>query len=149
MRKPERTTGRGRSWTFPVSAAEWWIAWANSNRTSGHAVQRWGGVDRQGTGRQLSSRHDWKLSERFEQGEIDVEPDDDKLAAQLGSIKWGIDSRGRIKIESKDEMGKQGLPSPDRGRCDGHNVRATANAAPMKVKRHAGESMPRVDGEGW
>jgi len=65
-------------------------------------------------GRQPSSRHDWKLSERFEQGEIDIEPDDDKLAAQLGSIKWGIDSRGRIKIESKDEMGKQGLPSPDR-----------------------------------
>jgi hypothetical protein len=28
----------------------------------------------------------------------------DKLAAQLGSIKWGIDSRGRIKIESQDDM---------------------------------------------
>jgi hypothetical protein len=41
------------------------------------------------------------LRERFEQGEIDIDPDDDKLAAQLGSIKWGIDSRGRIKIESK------------------------------------------------
>jgi glutamate formiminotransferase len=46
----------------------------------------------------------WTLRERFEQGEIDIDPDDDKLAAQLGSIKWGIDSRGRIKIESKDDM---------------------------------------------
>jgi hypothetical protein len=45
----------------------------------------------------------WTLRERFEQGEIDIDPDDDKLAAQLGSIKWGIDSRGRIKIESKDD----------------------------------------------
>ena len=45
---------------------------------------------------------------------IDIDPDDDKLAAQLGSIKWGIDSRGRIKIESKDDMRKRGLPSPDR-----------------------------------
>ena len=43
----------------------------------------------------------WTLRERFEHGEVDIDPDDDKLAAQLGSIKWGIDSRGRIKIESK------------------------------------------------
>jgi hypothetical protein len=34
----------------------------------------------------------WTLRERFEQGEIEIDPDDDKLAAQLGSIKWGIDS---------------------------------------------------------
>jgi hypothetical protein len=34
----------------------------------------------------------WTLRERFEQGEIDIDLDDDKLAAQLGSIKWGIDS---------------------------------------------------------
>jgi hypothetical protein len=53
----------------------------------------------------------WTLRERFEQGEIDIDPDDDKLAAQLGSIKWGIGSRGRIKIESKDDMRKRGLPS--------------------------------------
>jgi hypothetical protein len=49
-----------------------------------------------------------KPSELFEQGEVDINPDDDKLAAQLGSIKWGIDSRGRIKIESKDDMRKKG-----------------------------------------
>ena len=35
----------------------------------------------------------------LEQGEIDIDPGYDKLAAQLGSIKWGIDSRGRIKIK--------------------------------------------------
>jgi hypothetical protein len=29
----------------------------------------------------------WTLRERFEQGEVDIHPDDDKLAAQLGSIK--------------------------------------------------------------
>ena len=26
----------------------------------------------------------WTLRERFEQGEIDIDPDDDKLAAKLG-----------------------------------------------------------------
>jgi hypothetical protein len=42
----------------------------------------------------------WTLRERLGQGEVDIDPDDDRLAAQLRSIKWGIDSRGRIKIES-------------------------------------------------
>jgi phage terminase large subunit len=56
----------------------------------------------------------WTLREQFERGEVDIDPDEDKFAAQLGSIKWGIDSRGRIKIESKDDMRKRGLPSPDR-----------------------------------
>ena len=56
----------------------------------------------------------WNLREAFEREEIDIDPDDDKLAAQLGSLKWGVDSRGRIKIESKDDMRKRGMPSPDR-----------------------------------
>ena len=56
----------------------------------------------------------WSLRELFEAEEIDIDELDDVLAAQLGSIKWTIDSRGRIKIESKDDMRKRGLPSPDR-----------------------------------
>jgi hypothetical protein len=55
----------------------------------------------------------WTLRKRFEQGEVDIDPDDDKLAAPLGSIKSGIDSRGRIKIESKDDMRKRGLLGTD------------------------------------
>jgi len=68
-------------------------------------------------------------------------PDDDKLAAQLGSIKWGIDSRGRIKIESKDDMRKRGLPSPDRADAMAIAFAGRANAAPMNVESHAGESI--------
>jgi hypothetical protein len=56
----------------------------------------------------------WNLRELFENGEIDIDELDDVLAAQLGSLKWAIDPRGRIKIESKDEMRKRGMPSPDR-----------------------------------
>jgi hypothetical protein len=77
----------------------------------------------------------------FEQGEIDIDPDDDKLAAQLGSIKWGIDSRGRIKIESKDNMRKRGLPSPDKADAMAIAFAGRANAAPMNVESHAGESI--------
>jgi hypothetical protein len=83
----------------------------------------------------------WTLRERFEQGEIDIDPDDDKLAAQLGSIKWGIDSRGRIKIESKDDMRKRGLPSPDRADAMAIAFAGKANAAPINVESHAGESI--------
>ena len=56
----------------------------------------------------------WNLREIFAGGEVDVDELDDVLAAQLGSIKWTIGSRGRTKIESKDDMRKQGLPSSDR-----------------------------------
>ena len=69
---------------------------------------------------------------------------DDKLAAQLGSIKWGIDSRGRIKIESKDDMRKRGLPSPDRADAMAIAFAGKANAAPMNVESHAGESITGI-----
>jgi len=62
-------------------------------------------------------------------------------SAQLGSIKWGIDSRGRIKIESKDEMRKRGLPSPDRADACAIAFAGKANAAPMNFECHAGESI--------
>jgi hypothetical protein len=80
------------------------------------------------------------VRELFEQGEVDIDPDDDKLAAQLGSIKWGIDSRGRIKIESKDDMRKRGLPSLDRADTAAMAFSARANAVPMNMESHAGES---------
>ena len=32
------------------------------------------------------------LREIFERGEVDIDADDDLLAAQLGSIKWTLDS---------------------------------------------------------
>jgi hypothetical protein len=70
-----------------------------------------------------------------------ADPNDDKLAAQLGPIKWGIDSRGRIKIESKDDMRKRGLPSPDRADAMAIAFASRANAAPMNVENHAGESI--------
>ena len=42
-------------------------------------------------------------------------PPDDTLASQLSSIKYKIvDSGGKIKVESKDEMRSRGLKSPDR-----------------------------------
>lgn len=56
----------------------------------------------------------WHLREMFEAGEVDLDPLDEDLLAQLQSIKWKQDLRNRIGIESKDDMKKRGLPSPDR-----------------------------------
>ncbi len=54
----------------------------------------------------------WHLRERFEQGEVDLDPNDDELAAQLCAIKWDVDSRGRVRVERKEDMRRRGLPSP-------------------------------------
>jgi hypothetical protein len=86
---------------------------------------------------QRTTGHDGSGSNRGRSTSID----DDKLAAQLGSIKWGIDSRGRIKIESKGDMRKRGLPSPDRADTAAIAFSARANASPMNVESHAGESI--------
>ena len=75
------------------------------------------------------------------EGEIDIDPDDDKFAAQLGSIKWGVDSRGRIKIESKDDMRKRGLQSPDRAETAAMLFSGPAHGRPVDVESRAGESI--------
>ncbi len=56
----------------------------------------------------------WCLRELFEAGDIDIDPADDELAAQLGQIRFEYTSRGQIKIESKDDMAARGVSSPDR-----------------------------------
>ncbi len=56
----------------------------------------------------------WTLRERFERDEIAIDDTDDNLFGQLCNLRYKINSRGQILIESKDEMRKRGLPSPDR-----------------------------------
>lgn len=53
------------------------------------------------------------LQERFKTGDISL-PDDSTLLAQLTSLKFVYTPQGKLKIESKEDMRKRGLPSPDR-----------------------------------
>ena len=53
------------------------------------------------------------LSELFENGEISI-PDDLELIAQLSSIKYKFNSSGQLQIESKEDMKKRGVKSPDK-----------------------------------
>lgn len=55
----------------------------------------------------------WNLRDLFRDDEIDIE-DDEELHAQLVSLRWSVNSRGRIVVESKSDMEKRGVESPDR-----------------------------------
>jgi phage terminase large subunit len=55
------------------------------------------------------------LKQIFETG-VDI-PDDPKLVAQLANIKYKYTPKGQLQVESKEEMKKRGLPSPDRADC--------------------------------
>jgi hypothetical protein len=53
------------------------------------------------------------LGDRFRTGLIQL-PADEKMKAQLTARLYAFRSSGQVKIESKDEMKKRGLASPDR-----------------------------------
>ena len=55
----------------------------------------------------------WDLRERFRSGRISI-PSDQQLITELAALRYGYDSSGRIRMESKDDMRKRGLPSPDK-----------------------------------
>jgi hypothetical protein len=55
----------------------------------------------------------WHLRELFRSDEIEIPPNDD-LIAQLSAIKYKVNARnGKIEIETKEDMKKRGLKSPD------------------------------------
>lgn len=54
------------------------------------------------------------LRARFIDKSISI-PDDSELIGQLSNVKYKYDSRGRLVIESKDDIKKRGLKSPDKG----------------------------------
>lgn len=75
----------------------------------------------------------WFLREIFEKGEISIPADDEVLAEQLCSIRYSVNSRGLIQIESKEDMKARGVASPDRADA------LMLTFAPADVRQH-----PRV-----
>lgn len=54
------------------------------------------------------------LAQRFRDGDVDELPDDPVLQSQLTSVKYDFNARGQLEVESKEQMKKRGLSSPDR-----------------------------------
>lgn len=88
----------------------------------------------------------WTLRELLRGGELDLDPDDRELARQLGALRWSLNSRGRIRIESKDDMRARGVASPDRADAVAMSV-ATSDwrpAAPVDEVAQARRAIDRA-----
>lgn len=55
----------------------------------------------------------WGLMNQMLKERNCIFPDDDALHADLIGVKYSFDSQNRLKLESKDDMKKRGLRSPD------------------------------------
>lgn len=56
----------------------------------------------------------WRLRKQFENGTLTI-PDDEELIGELTTIQYDLkDSTGKIKIESKRDIRKRGLASPNK-----------------------------------
>ena len=63
--------------------------------------------------RNLRSEIFWELR-RLINDRLIALPDDEELAAQLLSLRYDVSSSGQVQLESKRELRKRRLPSPDR-----------------------------------
>lgn len=81
----------------------------------------------------------WDLRTKFENGLIDLDPNDEDTAAELVSIRYKRLSNGKIQIESKLEAKSRGVPSPNR--ADSlmlSNSKPRDGYGPMAVVKMAG-----------
>lgn len=79
----------------------------------------------------------WTFRELMDDGLIDLDPKDEKLAGDLTNIKWSVDSAGRIFVETKEDMKERGVPSPDHG--DGAVLSTVAAGSVVRNRDDSGE----------
>jgi hypothetical protein len=60
----------------------------------------------------VKAKYYWGIRTQLQDGDMDIEEDDD-LLAQASCVRYSLNSRGQIAIETKEEIRKRGLPSPD------------------------------------
>jgi len=78
----------------------------------------------------------WEFREAMANGLIDIDEQDDKLLAQLGSLKWAvIPGTDQIQVETKEDMRKRGLPSPDH--ADGAVLSTVELASVLEEQRRS------------
>lgn len=75
----------------------------------------------------------WKARDWFE-GRSCTMPNDGALIGELVSPKYKLESSGKIKIESKDEMKKRGVKSPNR--ADAFCLTFAGGDLVMETRRH-------------
>ena len=83
-----------------------------------------------------------EMAKWLKEGECSI-PDDNELHADLVGPQYGYDSAGRLKLESKEDMGKRGLRSPD-----GADALALTFAFPVAAPEFSGQQVV-VDKFDW
>jgi hypothetical protein len=63
--------------------------------------------------RNLKAELYWRTKLRFGRGQVNGLTDDTTIS-QLGTVRYRINQKGQVEIESKDDMRKRGAKSPDR-----------------------------------
>lgn len=93
---------------------------ADHLRQRGFPVVSFQGSERPKDPRRFKNRRAevyWHFREDMEAGLVDLDEADEVLSGQLTSIRYGVDGQNKIFIETKEEMRKRGLPSPDHADC--------------------------------
>lgn len=88
----------------------------DSLREQGVRVRGFNGAaspQRKGVCANLRAEGYWTLRRRFSQRAIGI-PRDPELIAELSSLRYTFNSRGLVLMESKENMRRRGLPSPDK-----------------------------------
>lgn len=75
----------------------------------------------------------WKVREWFESRAVTMPPDN-ALKAELVAPKYKLESSGKIKIESKDDMKKRGLKSPNK--ADALGLTFAGGDLRVELRRH-------------
>lgn len=97
--------GRSSEEQFANLKAEiWWLARTAFKRTFEHVQWLEGGLPEDG-----ARQH--RVSELIALPSGD--PESDKLAVELSSVKFFHNTKGKVIIESKDQLAKRGIKSPD------------------------------------
>lgn len=75
----------------------------------------------------------WEFRLGLEAGAFDLDPTDLKLKSELTNIKYWINSAGQVCVESKEDMHKRGMKSPNR--ADACVYSTIYRASPADVAR--------------
>lgn len=91
----------------------------------------------------------WRVRERFESRMIKI-PKDDELIGELAGIKFKRETNGKIKVESKEDMRKRGLASPNKADALMMTMVFSDSAfRPVGIDKYAEPDPFEVRGTGW
>ena len=88
----------------------------------------------------------WRMRDWFDSKEVKI-PDDNRLIGQLCSVRYKFTSSGKIQIESKEDMMKRGLKSPDE--ADSFVLTMAAGARRVQDRKYSPKKRSKHRPSNW